>query len=70
MGTIVLPAVAVPAILLFIMGGAGLLVLWAVGCRLQVTDHDLLFAAVAIGALVLGWMTLVMAELGWFSLPR
>lgn len=65
-----LPAVAVPAILLFIMGGAGLLVLWAVGCRLQVTDHDLLFAAVAIGALVLGWMTLVMAELGWFSLPR
>ncbi len=61
---------AVPGILLISMGLFGLLILWAGGCRLRVSDPDLLFAAVAIGALVLGWMALVMAELGWFSLPR
>lgn len=67
---IVLPAIAVPVILLFSMGGAGLLILWAGGSRLQVVDLDLLFAAIAIGALLLGWMALMMAELGWFSLPH
>jgi hypothetical protein len=63
-----LPAMAVPVILAILMGIAGLLILRVGGYWPRLADLELLFAAMGIGALVLGWAALLMAELGWFSL--